>query len=88
MKKIAFYINGLGNGGAERVTVNLARHFMKKGYEVVLVTSRVRADEYEQPKGTRRIISETIEPGSMNPVSIFTKGSRTSALFGKRKNQM
>lgn len=73
MKKIAFYINGLGNGGAERVTVNLARHFVQKGYEVLLVTSRVRADEYEQPKGTRRIISETIEPGSMNPVSYFYK---------------
>lgn len=73
MKKIAFYINGLGNGGAERVMVNLARHFVQKGYEVVLVTSRVRADEYEQPEGTRRIISETIEPGSMNPVSYFYK---------------
>lgn len=73
MKKIAFYINGLGNGGAERVTVNLARHFVQKGYEVLLVTSRVRADEYEQPEGTRRIISETIEPGSMNPVSYFYK---------------
>ena len=73
MKKIAFYINGLGNGGAERVTVNLARHFVQKGYEVLLVTSRVRADEYEQPEGTRRIISETIEPGSMNPVSYCYK---------------
>lgn len=30
-KKIAFYINGLGRGGAERVTVNLARHFVRKG---------------------------------------------------------
>ena len=70
-KKIAFYINGLGKGGAERVTVNLARHFVSKGYEVVLVTSRYCEDEYEQPQGTRRIISETIEPGSRNPVSYF-----------------
>lgn len=76
MKKIAFYINGLGNGGAERVTVNLAGHFVRKGYEVVLVTSKVRADEYKQPEGTKRIISETIEPGSVNPVSYFYRRFR------------
>ena len=85
MKKIAFYINGLGNGGAERVTVNLARHFVQKGYEVILVTSRVRADEYEQPEGTRRIISETIEPGSMNPVSYFYKRFKNIRAIWKRE---
>lgn len=76
-KKIAFYINGLGRGGAERVTVNLARHFVSKGYEVLLVTSRYCEDEYEQPQGTRRIISETIEPGSRNPVSYFYRRFQT-----------
>lgn len=86
MKKIAFYINGLGNGGAERVTVNLARHFVQKGYEVLLVTSRVRADEYEQPEGTRRIISETIEPGSMNPVSYFYKRFKNIRTIWKTEN--
>lgn len=72
-EKIAFYINSLGKGGAERVMVNLARHFVKKGYEVVLVTSRYQTDEFEQPEGTRRIISEVFESGTMNPFSYLIK---------------
>lgn len=75
-RKIAFYINSLGKGGAERVVVNLSNHFLQKGYEVVLVTSRYQADEYEQPTGSRRIISEKIEPGTMNPAAYFYKRFR------------
>lgn len=75
-KKIAFYINSLGKGGAERVVVNLSNHFIQKGYEVVLVTSRYQADEYEQPAGSRRIISEIITPGTMNPFTYLYKRFR------------
>jgi len=82
-KKLAFYINGLGKGGAERVVVNLSGYFVQKGYEVVLVTSRYREDEFAQPEGTKRIISETIEPGSMNPVSYFCRRFRNIRLIWK-----
>lgn len=56
--KIAVYVNSLAKGGAERVAVNLAKYFHESGFEVVLVTSRVFEDEYEEPTGVRRIIAE------------------------------
>lgn len=46
MKKIGFLINSLGKGGAERVVLNLAQHFYRQGYEVLLVTSRRMPNEY------------------------------------------
>lgn len=46
MKKIAFLINSLGKGGAERVAVNLAAHFYSQGYEILFVTSRELPEEY------------------------------------------
>ncbi len=61
-KKIAFLINSLGKGGAERVVVNLAEHFAKQENEILLVTSRVLPEEY--PIGflaKRRILEEEIE---------------------------
>lgn len=46
MKKILFYINILSGGGAERVIVNLANEFAKKGYETILVASYATEGEY------------------------------------------
>lgn len=60
-KKIAFLINSLGKGGAERVAVNLAEHFWKSGYDVLLVTSRRHAEEYEVTFPVkRRLLEEEI----------------------------
>ena len=56
MKKIAFYIGALGKGGAERVIVNLADALIKKGHEVLLVTSVKLEDEYPLPEGAQRIV--------------------------------
>ena len=60
-KTIAFYISSLRKGGAERVIVNLAEHFKKRGYRVVLVTTRVAEREYEISKEIVRKISEPVE---------------------------
>ncbi len=60
-KKIAFYISSLRKGGAERVIVNLAEHFFKEGYEVVIVTTRYWHPEYEVSEGIKRVISEPDE---------------------------
>ena len=38
MQKIAFHLNSLQQGGAERVVSNLANRFAKEGYEVVIAT--------------------------------------------------
>lgn len=60
-KTIAFYISSLRKGGAERVIVNLAEHFYKNGYRVVIVTTRKADSEYEVSDGIERRISEPTE---------------------------
>lgn len=60
-KKIAFLINSLGKGGAEHVALNLAEHFSKIGYEILLVTSRKLPEEYEVAFPVkRRLLEEEI----------------------------
>ncbi|MDE6420330.1 MAG: glycosyltransferase [Lachnospiraceae bacterium] len=71
MAKIVVYVNSLAKGGAERVAVNLANYFHESGFEVVLVTSRVFEDEYEEPEGVRRIISEVEHGEITNRVAYF-----------------
>lgn len=60
-KTIAFYISSLRRGGAERVMVNLAEHFYKNGYRVVMVTTRKAEQEYPIAEGIVRRISEPEE---------------------------
>lgn len=61
-KKIAFLINSLGKGGAERVVINLAEHFAKQENEILLVTSRVLPEEYEVTfPAKRRLLEEEIK---------------------------
>ena len=57
-KTIAFYIGDLGRGGAERVMVNLAKHFRLQGYKVYLVTKTVDANEYDVPEGVTRLVAD------------------------------
>ncbi|WP_276861675.1 glycosyltransferase family 4 protein [Anaerococcus tetradius] len=45
--KIAFYINAIHEGGAERVMVNLANDFVNRGDEIILITSF--KDNWEYP---------------------------------------
>lgn len=60
--KIAFLINSLGKGGAERVVINLAGHFAGQGKEILLVTSRVLPEEYEvRFPAKRRLLEEEIK---------------------------
>ena len=45
-RKIAFCINQIHDGGAERVIVNLANDFNIRGYKVFMITSHKYEDEY------------------------------------------
>ena len=54
MKKIIFYLNDLGRGGAERVVSNLAAQFSKDQYEVIIAMSWKAENEYEVPKTVRK----------------------------------
>ena len=38
MRRIAFHLNCLEQGGAERVVTNLAHQFYAEGYEVFIAT--------------------------------------------------
>ena len=56
--KVAFYIGSLHKGGAERVFVNLAEHFLNQDYQVLMVTQYQKEDEYELARGIDRVISD------------------------------
>lgn len=56
MKKIALYINTIAFGGAERVMCNLANALSDNNYEVVLITSFRRENEYVSGENVRRIV--------------------------------
>lgn len=51
---IIFYINSLAHGGAERVIIQLAKHFSDAGYRAVIMTSYVADNEYPLPEKVER----------------------------------
>jgi glycosyltransferase involved in cell wall biosynthesis len=53
--KIAFHLNSLEQGGAERVVTNLANQFVENGYEVILATEWYGENEFETDSRVRRI---------------------------------
>ncbi len=55
---LLFYINAIHEGGAERVILQVAKHFAESGYKSVLVTSFVDENEYSVPDGVERISLE------------------------------
>ena len=46
MKKIAFHLNCLVHGGAERVVSNLANKFAEEGYDVYVTVEWIDKDEF------------------------------------------
>jgi len=56
--KIAFYINAIHEGGAERVMVNLASNFANEGDNVILITSFKDSWEYPYSAKIKRYILE------------------------------
>ena len=55
MKSIAFHINTLDQGGAERVVSNLANAFAKEGYEVYIATEWYGKNEYPLDERVQRV---------------------------------
>lgn len=56
--KIAFYINAIHEGGAERVMVNLASYFAQEGDDIILITSFKDSWEYPYSPKIKRYILE------------------------------
>ena len=59
--KIAFYINDINGGGAERVMVNLANYLSETGRKVLFVTSYRTANEYKLSSNVKRLSIENIQ---------------------------
>ena len=55
MRKIAFHLNCLEQGGAERVVTNLANQFAKEGYEVIIATEWYGENEFQIASKVRRV---------------------------------
>ena len=55
MKKIAFHLNCLVQGGAERVVSNLANEFAAQGYEVYVATEWYDQDEFVLDERVTRV---------------------------------
>lgn len=55
-KKVSFFIGSLSYGGAERVTVYLAKYFRKKDIDVEVVTIFQDEEEYILDEGIKRVV--------------------------------
>ncbi len=76
-RTLFFSIATLGRGGAERVILQLARHFAAAGYRAIVVTNFVAEDEYPLPQGVERIV---IENTKASKSTLKRNISRISAL--------
>lgn len=77
MKKILFYINTIGGGGAERVMTNLANQFVEGKCEVVFITSYSVQREYPLDE---RILRCSLEAEEINQSRILKNLSRIKKL--------
>lgn len=55
MRRIAFHLNCLEQGGAERVVTNLAHQFYAEGYEVFIATEWFGENEFQIDEGIQRV---------------------------------
>lgn len=55
MKTIAFHLNNLERGGAERVVVILANRFAREGYRVLIATEQYGHHEFVPEEGVERV---------------------------------
>ena len=70
-RKIAFHLNCLEQGGAERVVSNLANRFAREGYDVFLATEWYGENEFQIEKEVRRVhVGLMASPGTKVPVLI------------------
>ncbi|MCM1143674.1 MAG: glycosyltransferase [Blautia sp.] len=54
-RKIAFHLNSLEQGGAERVVTNLANQFARNGYQVLIATEWYGENEFKTDANVKRV---------------------------------
>lgn len=77
VRKVLFYINTISTGGAERVLVQLTKHFSKAGWETVLVTSYPSENEYTVCAEVKRV---SLEPEELKQSRLQRNISRIRKL--------
>lgn len=72
--RIAFHLNCLEQGGAERVVSNLSNQFAKEGYEVLVATEWFGEGEFVLDEGVRRVhVGLNKEDEGKNRISKYYK---------------
>lgn len=69
-RKIAFHLNCLEQGGAERVVTNLANQFAEEGYEVIVATEWYGENEFQLGAGVRRVHVGLLESDKKKPHAV------------------
>ena len=86
MQKIAFHLNSLQQGGAERVVSNLANRFAKEGYEVVIATEWYGTDEFALDQKVRRVhVGLTKDEDRSRISKIFAPYLLSAPFYEKKK---
>jgi glycosyltransferase involved in cell wall biosynthesis len=74
--RLLIYIHSLASGGAERVVVNLANHWIRKGWDVTVVTVATgSADFYEIDPAVKRIMLG-LDGGTDRFLSVVRRNAR------------
>lgn len=68
MNKVTIIIGSLGKGGAERVTIYLAKLFKESGWECDILTLSKDVVEYQLPSGINRLIASEKKENIVNQV--------------------
>ncbi len=83
--KIAFFIEHISNGGAERVITNLANAFDVHGNSVVMITTLLRNDEYVLSPSIKRYITEGESYNSCRIIGPFKRLYRLRSILKKER---
>lgn len=87
MLRIAFHLNCLEQGGAERVVTNLSGQFAEEGYEVFIATEWIGNNEFEIDERIKRVnvgLSETDERKA-RPLQIMKRVKNLREFVKKEK---
>lgn len=80
---ILFTITSLSSGGAERVTANLSNEWIKRGYEVTIVTIASKKDDFYELNSKINRIGLNLDNNSANPLQAII--ANTKRIISIRK---
>lgn len=80
---ILFTITSLSSGGAERVTTNLSNEWIKRGYEVTIVTIASKKDDFYELNSKINRIGLNLDNNSANPLQAII--ANTKRIISIRK---